>query len=488
MSAAPDSRVIVCGAGLTGLTTAWHLRQRGVQVTVLESGEGVGGVVQSTARDGFLVEHGANTCTLTDEIEQLVSALDLTAAVRIAAPLAQRRFIVRNGALRAVPGSPLALLRSPLLSATAKLRLLAEPFIGRREGDADESVAAFVRRRLGSEPLTWAVDPFVSGVYAGDPERLSVKHAFPRLAALEREHGSLARGAIALARRARSSRQQTGVPARRHTMVSFAEGMSTLPRRLAAALGPGTIRLGTQVRAIAREDDGCTVTISRNGVTETLRASTVVSTLPLHALSHVGLPAVTSTAVARLSAVAYPAVASLALGFRRADVQHPLDGFGCLIPSVEARRTLGILFSSTLFEGRAPADQVLLTCFTGGTRHPDLGTASTRSLREVIVPEVQALLGISAAPTFVHHTSWAQAIPQFDTGYDAVLAAVDTIEGLIPGFIVDGQFRRGVSVGDCIAAGATIATRAVAMLAACAPPTPERPRTVDPGTAPATVA
>lgn len=488
MSAAADYSVIVCGAGLTGLTTAWHLRQRGVRVAVLEAGDRVGGVVQSTARDGFLVEHGANSCTLTDEIEQLVGALDFTAAVRIAAPLAQRRFIVRHGALRAVPGSPRALLRSPLLSATAKLRLLAEPFIGQREGDADESVAAFVRRRLGSEPLTWAVDPFVSGVYAGDPEHLSVKHAFPRLAALEREHGSLARGVIALARRARSSRQETGVPARRHTMVSFADGMATLPRRLAAALGPETIQLGAQVRAIAHEDDGCTVTISRNGVTETLRASTVVSTLPLHALTHIALPAVTLEAVARLSTVAYPAVASLALGFRRSDVQHPLDGFGCLIPSVESRRTLGILFSSTLFEGRAPADQVLLTCFTGGTRHPDLGTASTGTLLEIIAPEVRALLGISAAPTFVHHTSWAHAIPQFDTGYDAVLAAADTIEALIPGFIIDGQFRRGVSVGDCIAAGATIAARAVAMLAACVAPMPEHPRAVDPGTASATVA
>jgi protoporphyrinogen/coproporphyrinogen III oxidase len=476
MCAARDDNVIVCGAGLTGLVTAWHLQQQGVRVTVLEAEAAVGGVMQTTSHDGFLVEHGPNSCTLTAEIQHIVHALDLDAVVRNAAPDAQRRFIVHRGILCAMPGAPMALVRSPLLSIAAKLRLLVEPFIGRYTGEDDESVAAFARRRLGTEVLTSAFDPFVSGVYAGDPEQLSVRHAFPRLAALEREHGSIVRGAMHAARRTRLADTSDGAAAPRHTMISFADGMATLPRRLAASLASGTILHRARVRAIASHADGCAVTVERDGTLESLRAATIVSTLPLHALQHVALPQAAEASVTRLASVRYPAVASLALGFRRSDVRHALDGFGCLIPSVEDRRTLGILFSSTLFDDRAPADQILLTCFTGGTRHPELGTATMQTLRDVLLPELRALLGITGLPTFAHHAAWPHAIPQFERGYDSVLAAADDIERSIPGLLVDGQFRRGVSVGDCVAAGATIAARVTTMLGTPATPASRRLR------------
>ena len=175
----PVPHVIVCGAGLTGLTTAWHLRRGGADVTVIEASDTVGGVMRSMRRDGYLVEHGPNSCMLTPELTQLVDTLGLTALLRPAAPQAQRRYIVRDGRALAVPASPGAMLRSPLFSLSAKLRILAEPFIGQRAAGNDESVAAFVRRRLGEEPLTWAVDPFVSGVYAGDPEQLERDACIP---------------------------------------------------------------------------------------------------------------------------------------------------------------------------------------------------------------------------------------------------------------------------------------------------------------------
>jgi len=454
--------VVVCGAGLTGLTTAWHLRQRGVDVTVLEAGETVGGVVQTTVRAGFLVEHGPNSCTLTAPIAQLIDALGLTPQLRRAAPQAQRRFIVRGGTPLAVPMSPGAMLRSPLFGAAAKLRVLAEPFIGRRRAADDESVADFVRRRLGPEPLAWAVDPFVSGVYAGDPAQLSVRHAFPRLAALEREHGSLVRGMLAGARRSRSA----GNPRATHTMISFRDGMATLPRAIARELGGEVIQCGTRVTAITRHDAGCAVTYTRAGVAHRLAADVVVSTLPLHALTHVTLPATGSAALTQLASVPYPPVVSLALGFRRADVTHALDGFGCLIPSAERHDTLGVLFSSTLFDGRAPDDQVLLTCFIGGTRRPELAALETEALVARVVPELRALFGITGAPTFVQHTTWPHAIPQFNVGHDANVHAAAALEAELPGLLVDGQFRRGVSVGDCIASGEAIAARAVALVQA----------------------
>ena len=456
--------VIVCGAGLTGLTTAWQLRRSGIDVTVLEASDMVGGVIRTTRRDGYLVEQGPNSCTLTGELASLVDALDLTPQLRRAAPQAQRRYIVRNGRALAVPASPLAMIRSPLFSTAAKLRVLAEPFIGRRTDAAtDESVAAFVRRRLGTEPLTWAVDPFVSGVYAGDPEQLSVRHAFPRLAAMERDHGSLVRGMIAASRSGRASSPNAGPESRRHTMVSFADGMATLPLALVDDIGPANVMLRTRVVAIGRDEDGLMVTVDLGGAHVDLRADAVVSTLPLHAFSQLALGAAAADAQAALGTIPYPAVVSLALGFRRADVAHPLDGFGCLVPSAEHRRTLGVLFSSTLFDERAPEGQVLLTCFLGGVRQPEIAALSTDALVELVQPELAALLGVTGAPTFVERTVWPRAIPQYNVGHDRAAHAADAIEAIVPGLLVDGQFRRGVSVGDCVASGATIAARTLVL-------------------------
>lgn len=457
----PAPRVIVCGAGLTGLTTAWHLKRAGADVTVVESSDAVGGVMRSTSTGGYLVEHGPNSCMLTSELASMVESLGLTPLLRPAAPEAQRRYIVRGGRPIVVPMSPGAMIRSPLFSMAGKLRVLAEPFIARRTATGDESVANFVRRRLGSEPLTWAVDPFVSGVYAGDPERLSVSHAFPRLAALEREHGSIIRGMIAGAKRSRAARTSSGIANPRATMVSFLDGMGTLPQAIADDLGAGTILRSTRVVAIDRDDTGVRVTVEHDGATRTLHADAIVSTLPLHALRTIHMPGAPGDALATLASLPYPAVASLALGFRRADVAHALDGFGMLIPSAEHRSTLGVLFSSTLFARRAPEDHVLLTCFLGGVRRPELGTVGTQSLVDVVMPELQALLGVTGVPKFVHHTSWPAAIPQYDVGHGAMAIAAEAVERAVPGLIVDGQFRRGVSVGDCITAGETIATRAL---------------------------
>jgi len=346
--------------------------------------------------------------------------------------------------------------------------MLREPWIARRSADGDESVADFIRRRLGTDPLHYAVDPFVSGVYAGDPEQLSVGHAFPRLAAMEREHGSLVRAMMAAGRKARVARNAGDAASGGHTMVSFTGGMHTLPAALADRIGHDRIRLGTRVIAIEPHDVGANVLVEQNGERRRLEADLVISTLPLHALSSIALPSDADAALDQLRTVAYPAVASLALGFRRADVAHALDGFGCLVPSRERRKTLGMLFTSTLFEGRAPTGHVLLTCFIGGTRHPGLGTASTAALLDVVLPELAALLGITSGPTFVEHTSWPRAIPQYNVGHDANIRAAEALEVVVPGLLVDGQFRRGVSVGDCVASGATIAARALPVATAAA--------------------
>jgi protoporphyrinogen/coproporphyrinogen III oxidase len=451
-------RVIICGAGITGLTTARALTRAGADVIVLEAADAVGGVMQTTPRDGFLCERGPNSCTLTPALRTLIAELGLRDTVREAAPQARRRYIVRRGVPRAVPTTPVDMLRSPLLSLAGKLRVLAEPFVAARRDTSDESIAGFVARRLGGEVLTWAIDPFVSGVYAGDPAQLSVRHAFPTLATLEREHGSLIRGMIARSRAARAS----GAARERHTMISFIDGLGALPAAIARELPADRLHLRTRVTAVARAGSGWNVAADHDGTPVSFDADVVILTLPLHALQQMTLPPSCASLQAQLGAVRYPAVAALALGFRRRDVAHPLDGFGCLVPSVEGRTTLGVLFSSTLFEGRAPADHVLLTCFIGGTRMPAMGVASTDDALAAVLPELRDLLGVTGAPVLVQHTRWPRSIPQFDVGHDRVLEAADRVEAELPGVLLDGQFRRGVSVGDCVAAGQTIADRAMA--------------------------
>jgi protoporphyrinogen/coproporphyrinogen III oxidase len=220
------------------------------------------------------------------------------------------------------------------------------------------------------------------------------------------------------------------------------------------------IRLRSRVLSIDRADDHCIVRIACDGSDELLSADVVVCTLPLHALQQVTLSGAPHEALATLASLPYPPVSSLALGFRREHVQHALDGFGCLIPSAEARRTLGVLFSSTLFDHRAADGDVLLTCFLGGVRQPDVGLLPTARLIELVLPELRDLLGVTGTPSFVHHTTWQHAIPQYNVGHDAFAIAAGDVERAIPGLLVDGQFRRGVSVGDCIASGAALAARA----------------------------
>lgn len=465
-----QAHVLVVGAGLTGLTTAHHLRAAGHEVTVVDAGDAPGGVVQSVARDGWLVERGPNSCMLTPDVAAIVDATGCTPALLRADGAGNRRYIVRDGRPVPVPMSPPAMLSSPLFSFTGKLRVLREPFIARRTDAGDESIADFVRRRLGREVLDWAIDPFVSGVYAGDPTRLSVGHAFPRLTALEREHGSLIRGAIALARRRGAQRATEAASGQRGAMISFRDGMQTLPRALATSLGP-RVQCATRLVSLApRAHGGVAAIIERGGLRADLDADAVVFTAPLHALDAVTLPAVTHAALERVRTLRYPAVASIALGFRREDVVHPLDGFGCLVPSRERRALLGALFSSTLFPGRAPAGHVLLTCFLGGTRRPDLGVATTETLLAHLRPDLRDLLGIHAPPVFVEHTTWPRAIPQYELGHDTIIAAAESIEAALPVLVLDGQFRRGVSVGDCLTAGATLAARTGSLLGARAVP------------------
>lgn len=442
----------IIGAGIAGLTAAHQLQQDGVDVTVFETADQVGGKMRSEHADGYLIEHGPNTIqTATPLMNALIDRLGLADAVVEADAAAKKRYVVRNGTPQPLPTSPLRFFTSDLFSLSAKLRLLREPFISAGDADEEESVASFARRRLGREVLDYGLNPFVGGIFAGDPEQLSVRHAFGRLHELEQEHGSLFCGLIhSIRNRDASHGDAPSGPARR--MFSFRNGLQTLPAALARTLG-SSIHLDTTVIGLHPDGNDWRLSVQPgNALTETHRFDAVISTIPLHRFAALSMD--TTVDRSSLTEVPYPPVNVVSMGFRRADVKHPLDGFGMLVPEVEKEyQILGTIFSSTLFPGRAPADHVLLTTFVGGARHPELGRASTDRQQAVVRADLNALLGTQGEPSFVRHVAWPRAIPQYHLGYGAVKRCIDRIESTHDRLFFAGNYREGIAVGSAMDSG-----------------------------------
>ena len=443
------ARVGIIGAGIAGLTAAYQLHQAGIDVQVLEATDRPGGVIRSDDTNGFLVEAGPNTLRPSPLLERLIESLDLDAERVWANDEARRRYVVRDGRPVPLPMSVGDFLTTDLFSARAKLRLLAEPFIGPSDAD-DESLAAFTRRRLGPEVLDYAVAPFVGGVFAGDPERLSARHAFEKLVSLEEEHGSLFWGAVRS-----NSDDGDETPS---GLYSFRDGAEALPQALAAALD-GRVTYNAPVTRLSRTDTRWAAHIdASDGASPTPSFDTLLCTVPLHALGDLAV----DTLVDRtpLREVEYPPVHVVALGYDHDDIAHPLDGFGMLVPPVEDRfDILGTLFSSTLFPGRAPDDTALLTTFVGGARNPALARRPEDALQSVVERDLARLLGVEGTPTFAHHVHWPRAIPQYTPGYGAVKDTLAALEAEHPALFFAGNYRQGVSVGDAAASGADAATR-----------------------------
>jgi oxygen-dependent protoporphyrinogen oxidase len=461
------SNVAIIGGGITGLTAAHLLKEKGVGVTLLDAQNRPGGVIRTTRSDGFLAEHGPNSILLTSPvIMEVIRDLGLGGRVLAPGDVSKNRFIARRGKPVPLPLSPLSFLATPLFSAGAKLRLLGEPFIRRAPADADESLAAFVRRRIGREFLDYAINPFVAGVYAGDPEHLSVRHSFPKLHALEQKHGSLIRGQLFGAKE-RKERAETGK--NDAGMISFDEGLQVLTDTLAAKVG-ADLRPGTEVSSIRASAGKWDVVPGGGGALTGFDAVLYAGTA--YGLSQMTIGDGRTAGLSLLSEIEYPPVTSLVLGFRRESVGHPLDGFGVLVPEVEPFFILGALFSSSLFPGRAPEGCVTLTCFLGGTRRPETATGETGEIVETAMTDLRRLLDVTGEPVFVHRAYYQRAIPQYNVGYGKYLDAMARAEREFPGLFLAGNFRDGISLGNSIVAGHDTAERIAGYIAAGPAPGP----------------
>ncbi|MBL9128623.1 MAG: protoporphyrinogen oxidase, partial [Verrucomicrobiales bacterium] len=442
--------VAILGAGITGLVAAYRLQRLGVAATVYEAADRPGGVVQTHLQDGYLAEAGPNTLLETSpRIRQLLLDLELEEELVGSNPNATKRYLVREGHPSPLPDSLPGWLRTDLFSLTAKLRVLGDLLQPRYAPDGEEDLAHFVVRRLGREFLDRAINPFVAGVYAGDPQHLSVREAFPRLHAVEQKYGSLLLGQV-LGARERKRRGET--PRANAPKLSFLRGLGTLGRALHDNLGYSVL-LRTTVTGIRRTADSWYVTSTRDGKTTTHSHRAVLLAAPAHKLAHLAWETPDHSSLTWLDDIEYAPVTALVLGFRRDDVEHPLDGFGVLVPEVEKLPILGAIFNSSLFPNRAPEGHVTLTCYLGGTRDPKLALAPFDDQLQSTLAALRSLLGVRGAPTFIHHTVHTRGIPQYNVGFGQFRDRMRALEDANPGLLLAGHFRNGISLSDCVIAG-----------------------------------
>lgn len=455
------SDVVVIGAGISGLAGAWWLQRGGYKVTVIEAASRAGGTIGTLRESGYLIETGPNSTLETSPlIGQLLDETGIAERRVYANPAAKNRFILRGGNLLPLPMSPPAFLRTRLFSARAKLGLLREPFVAKSRADSKETVAQFVRRRLGEEFLDYAINPFVAGVYAGDPELLSVRGAFPRLFEIEQRYGSLIRGQILGARERKRSSDTAKQSA---PMLSFVDGMQTLTNAVAARLTD--LRFGTRAVSLSKgADSGWEINALGDQGPLKLHARSVLIATPAGAAAQLVKP-LAARAASAMEQIPYPPVASVASAHARADVAHALDGFGFLVPKKEKRRVLGTIFSSTLFDNRCPQDMVLLTTFVGGMRQPELAQQEESSIAALVEEELRSLLGVRTAPERIWVNRWEHAIPQYTIEHLDRVSAIEDAERALPGLFLYANYRGGISVADCIKSSRAAADRIAGHLA-----------------------
>ena len=441
-------KICIIGGGISGLSIANRQKKFGHQVILLESTDRVGGVIQSKRVNGFLLDYSANTLNVRlKKTRELLQECDAWENCIDANPQAQKRMIVRQGRIVDLPHSFTSFLSSPFLSLAGKIRMLTEPLVSRARLPDEESVASFISRRLGKEALDYAANPFLAGIYAARPESLNLKQAFPKLWEIEKEYRSLFLGM----KKIQKNRDNPNLKKAR--LLSFPGGMEELAQKLAFPLKK-EILLAHRVKKIARAKDYWAVTHKNHeGMVTEEKFDEVISTIPSHQILSIEWDSVEGMEnISTLASATHYPLALVYLGFQKKDIKHPLDGFGFLVPEVENLKILGTLFSSTLFPGRAPDGQVLLTTFVGGERNPELAKLPDHALGELVQNELSKLLGIQAPPVFIEVKKWPAAIPLPDAEMEKRKNAAKKLSSLNPGLCFSGSFLTGVSLPNCLEA------------------------------------
>ncbi|MDD5287097.1 MAG: protoporphyrinogen oxidase, partial [Desulfuromonadaceae bacterium] len=454
-------KIIIIGGGISGLATAWLLREKAraagkeLEITLLEKEERPGGKIRSIKDEGYTCEWGPNGF-----LDSKPQTLDLCKAIGVEGNLhrsndnARKRFIFSGGKLHQLPDGGPAFLKSGLISWPGKLRLAMEPtsFISPAPAGVDETLAAFGRRRLGQEALDKLIAPMVSGIFAGDPETMSLVSCFPRIAELERDYGGLIRAMIMLAKKKKEDQAAGKVVSSAAgpggILTSFREGLQYLSDALSASLG-SIVKPGAAVISVKKGGAVPYLVTCSDGTG--YDADLVIMASPAFAAAEM-LAGLDGGIAGILKQIPYASMTVICFGYSRGEIGHTLDGFGYLIPKKEGRNTLGTLWDSSMFENRAPEGKVLLRSMMGGACFPEYIHLGDDEVVARVRQDLSLTMGIDAAPEFVRVYRHPRAIPQYTVGHGRRLQALEESLKAHPGLILTGNSYRGIGLNDCVAA------------------------------------
>ena len=438
--------IVIIGAGLTGLTTAFALRNKNRNVTILERADRVGGQIQSHHVNGFVFESGPNTGVVKyPEVMDLFHSLNDGCKLEIAQASAKRRLIWKGNKFHELPSGLLSAITTPLFSTYDKLRILTEPF--RAKGNnPDESVAELTKRRLGTSYLDYAVDPFLAGVYAANPTMLPTKYALPKLYDLEQDYGSFILGAIKKARQPKTDRDKTATK----EVFSTHGGLSSLTNAMADRIGSDNILLNAKSISITPSADGFDINYTVNGEQHNIKCNKVVTTCGAYALSAL-LPFVDSDIMQSITSLKYAPVIQVGVGIADTKgVNH--SAFGGLVPSKEKRDVLGILFPSDCFAERAPQKGAAYAFFIGGMRHPEMINLSDEEIKRHVIDDLHSMMKYPTTiqPEAINIYRHDKAIPQYESSTGNRLKSIDLLQQTYPGLVIAGNLKDGIGMGDRI--------------------------------------
>jgi oxygen-dependent protoporphyrinogen oxidase len=449
-------RIVIVGAGISGLCTAHYLVKilsaagREAEIILFESEKVPGGKMRTVREDGFNLEWGPNGF-LTNKPYSLDLVKELGIGDRLArsSDLARKRFIFSGGRLHRLPETPLAFFASNLLSLRGRLRILGEPFAPGPPPGVDESLGDFARRRLGAEALEKLLDPMVTGIFAGDPDNMSLRSCFPLIHDLERKYGGLVKGMISLQRERRKAgekREMSAGPG--GVLMSFDAGVQTLTDVLAERLSDG-LHTAVAVESVRRSNGGFLLSLVEQGLRGEIDADALVLATPAYSAA-AALGSLDPQISDALSAIPYSPISVVALGYEQATLGNPLDGFGFLIPRLEKRRILGALWDSSVFPNRAPAGKALIRAMVGGVRNPELAALPAGDLVALTRDELASTMGITAAPALARAFFHDKGIPQYLVGHGKVLERIDGRLAAFPGLYLNSNAYRGIALNDCV--------------------------------------
>lgn len=444
-------KIAIIGAGLTGLTTAFYLKKMGFAITIFEKAGRTGGVIKTLRENGFTYECGPNTGTLGHaEAAELFEELYPDCEVEIADEAAKARWIWKNGKWEPLPSGLISAIRTPLFTMRDKFRICAEPY--RKKGDnPNETLAEMTVRRLGKSFLTYAVDPFILGIYAGDPHQLVTKYALPKLYNLEYNYGSFMKGAHAKHKIPKTERDRKAT----REIFSIKNGLQNLIDVLEKRVGAENILLNCNDLQINSE--GESFSIKTNGKIFSGFSHAIVTT-GAFALENM-LPFAGKTEIGKIARLKYAKIVQVSMGFKNWN-SIPLKSFGGLVPSVEKRDVLGVLFISSFLKNRAPENGVLLSSFIGGIRNEKLTQLSDDEIYALVEREIKAMMKLEIfAPDLFKINRYSHAIPQYGIESEEKLAAIERLQERFPGLIIAGNTRDGIGMADRIRQGRNIAEK-----------------------------